>query len=201
MGNQTMLAQTDRLVGRAENYDLDTWDGARVQRRRLLETVGRAGVDGFVVLSGDWHATWGCDLRPDFDDERSPVVGSELVATSISSSGDPDVDRFLDFYRPIQRESPHWRFLDNQRGYLRVDVGPDVLRATLRAATTVVTRDGRVEDSAHLVVERDRPGVHVESYRRVAVHHRRPPVGPAGPLKPAGLPRPGGELTARTSLR
>ena len=39
-----------------------------------------------VVLTGDWHANWLCDLKTDFNDPDSPVVGTEFVGTSITST-------------------------------------------------------------------------------------------------------------------
>ena len=41
-----------------------------------------------VVLTGDVHAHWAADLKLDYDDPTGPSVGSELVATSISTGGD-----------------------------------------------------------------------------------------------------------------
>jgi hypothetical protein len=40
-----------------------------------------------VVLTGDVHRNWANDLKVDYKDPASPVVGSELVCTSITSTG------------------------------------------------------------------------------------------------------------------
>ena len=90
-----------------------------------------------VVLTGDRHCTWVCELRPDFDDPASPVVGAEITGTSISSGGNPDTAAFHRTYDPIMAESPHWRYIDNQRGYLVCDVTPERMRSALRVVDTV----------------------------------------------------------------
>jgi alkaline phosphatase D len=77
VANQVMLASNDRRAGREQVFDFDNWDGYRVQRRRLMECFGHTRNP--VVLTGDRHATWVCDLKPDFDDPASPVVGAEIV--------------------------------------------------------------------------------------------------------------------------
>ena len=109
IGNQTMVAQNDRTAGETRSFDYDNWDGYRAQRRRLLSTAAAANVRNLVVLTGDRHATWICDLKPDFDDPDSPVVGAELIGTSISSDGDADVAAFHRLFDLIQAESPHWK--------------------------------------------------------------------------------------------
>ena len=63
----------------------DGWDGYPEARRRLLEAVAARGPANPVVIGGDVHAHWVADLKPDFDDPRSPVVASEFCGTSITS--------------------------------------------------------------------------------------------------------------------
>ncbi|MBM2619275.1 alkaline phosphatase D family protein [Actinoplanes sp. LDG1-06] len=122
LANQVMWAQNDRTAGPAQTFDFDNWDGYRVQRRRLLEHFGSGRVDNPVVLTGDRHCTWVSDLRPDFDDPSTPIVGAEITGTSITSGGNPNTASFHATYDPIMAESPHWRYIDNQRGYVVCDV-------------------------------------------------------------------------------
>lgn len=159
IGNQAMMAQVDHSPGAGRISEFDSWDGYRAQRRRLLETIAAADVPGVVVLTGDQHATWVGDLRPDFDDPGSPVVGAELTGTSISSGGDPDLDAFHRRYGPVMAAGPHWKFIDNRRGYLLCDLGRDHLLTDLRTVTTVTAPGGRVRTTARFLVEADRPGV------------------------------------------
>ncbi|MFJ9041785.1 alkaline phosphatase D family protein [Streptomyces sp. NPDC102406] len=162
LANQVMWAQNDRKAGPEEVYDFDNWDGYRAQRRRLLEFFGSGRADNPVVLTGDRHATWVCDLKPDFDDPDSPVVGAEITGSSITSGGDADVAGFHATYDPIMAESPHWKYIDNRRAYVLCDVTRERMLASLRTVDTVWQPDGSsVATAAEFVVEAGRPGVDV----------------------------------------
>ena len=163
VANQVMWAQNDRRAGPDVSFDLDNWDGYRVQRRRLLEFFGSGATRNPVVLTGDRHRTWVCDLKPDFDDPRSPVVGAELTGTSISSGGDEDNRLFHAVYDPVMAESPHWKYIDARRGYLVGDLFTDRMEVALRTVDTVRRREGTtVRTAARFVVLDGRPGVAVD---------------------------------------
>ncbi|QXJ25603.1 alkaline phosphatase D family protein [Actinomadura graeca] len=169
LANQVMWASNDRKAGPEQVFDFDNWDGYRVQRRRMLEFFGSGLVSNPVVLTGDRHATWVCDLRPDFDDPASPVVGAEITGTSVSSGGDADPVSFHRTFDPIMAESPHWKYIGNQRGYVVCDVGPDRLLASLRTVDSVWRPDGTTAaTAARFQVEAGRPGITVVD-RRPAV--------------------------------
>jgi len=106
LANQVMWAQNDRKAGPEQSFDFDNWDGYRAQRKRLLEFFGAGRVANPVVLTGDRHCTWVCDLRPDFDDPSTPAVGAEITGTSITSGGNPNTAAFHASYDPIMAESP-----------------------------------------------------------------------------------------------
>ncbi|GAB1645076.1 alkaline phosphatase D family protein [Krasilnikovia sp. MM14-A1259] len=159
LANQVMWAQNDRKAGPEQVFDFDNWDGYRVQRRRLLELFGAGQVTNPVVLTGDRHCTWVCDLRPDFDDPATPVVGAELTGTSITSGGNPDVAAFHATYDPIMAESPHWRYIDNRRGYVVCDADGQRLLSSLRVVDTVWAQAATVRTAAQFVVEAGRPGI------------------------------------------
>ncbi|GAA2490005.1 alkaline phosphatase D family protein [Winogradskya humida] len=159
LANQVMWASNDRKAGPEQVFDFDNWDGYRVQRRRLLERFGAGRVSNPVVLTGDRHCTWVCDLRPDFDDPSSPAVAAEITGTSITSGGMPDVAAFHASYDPIMAESPHWRYIDNQRGYVVCDVTKDRMVSSLRVVDTVWATSATVRTAAEFVVEAGRPGI------------------------------------------
>ncbi|MEO3816842.1 alkaline phosphatase D family protein [Plantactinospora sp. B24E8] len=169
LANQVMWASNDRQAGPERTYDLDNWDGYRVQRRRLLEFFGSGQVDNPVVLTGDRHCTWVCDLRPDFDDPASPVVAAEITGTSITSGGNPDTAGFHRTYDPIMAESPHWKYIDNQRGYVVCDVTPERMLSSLRLVDTVWAPTATVRTAAEFVVLAGAPGVSVASQESPAV--------------------------------
>lgn len=162
LANQLMWAQNDRTAGPEQVFDLDNWDGYRAQRRRLLEFFGSGRTENPVILTGDRHATWVCDLKPDFDDPASPVVGAELTGSSISSGGDSDPAAFHATYDPIMAESPHWKYIDNRRAYVLCDVTRERMTASLRTVDTVWRPDNTTATtSAEFVIEAGRPGVTV----------------------------------------
>jgi alkaline phosphatase D len=95
------------------------------------------------------------DLKPDFDDARSPVVASEIVGTSITTQFGRTQAQ-LDAVLP---ENPHVKLANGaQRGYVRVEVTRDRLRADLRALRTVAQPASEADTLATFVVETGRPG-------------------------------------------
>ncbi len=159
LANQVMWAQNDRLAGPGQTFDFDNWDGYRAQRRRLLEFFGSGRVDNPVVLTGDRHCTWVSDLRPDFDDVTTPIVGAEITGTSITSGGNANPASFHATYDPIMAESPHWRYIDNQRGYVVCDVSRTEMVSSLRLVDTVWAPTASVRTEARFTVEAGRPGI------------------------------------------
>jgi alkaline phosphatase D len=161
LANQVMWATNDRTAGPEQTYDFDNWDGYRVQRRRMLEFFGSGRTSNPVVLTGDRHATWVCDLRANFEDPASRVVGAELTCSSVTSGGDASVAAFHAQYDPIMAESPHWKYIDNRRGYMVCEVTPEELTASLRVVSTVWQPTATISTGARFRVEAGRPGVEV----------------------------------------
>jgi alkaline phosphatase D len=185
LANQLMWAQNDRMAGPERVFDLDNWDGYRAQRRRLLTEM--ANVRNPLIMTGDRHATWACDLKPDFDDHTSPVVGAEITGSSVTSGGDPNLEAFHEEYDPIMAESPHWKFIDNHRGYFVLDADRSRIEAQLRVVSTVIEPSAPVSTYATLVVEDGVPGVSVVDVAdrpaaRVYDADRTHIPGPNGPL-------------------
>ncbi|HYJ70454.1 MAG TPA: alkaline phosphatase D family protein [Nocardioidaceae bacterium] len=185
LANQVMLAQNDRTAGPGRVFDFDNWDGYRTQRQRLLTDL--ADVRNPLIMTGDRHATWACDLKPDFDDEASPVVGAEITGSSITSGGNPNVEAFHQTYDPIMAESPHWKFIDNQRGYVVLDADRSRIELSLRVVDTVIEPSSPVKTYARLVVEDGVPGISVADVAarpaaKVYDADRRFIPGPHGPL-------------------
>ncbi len=105
--------------------------------------------------------TWVCDLRTDFDDPSSPVVGAELTGISLTSGGHPDPAAFHATYDPIMAESPHWKYADLQRGYVLCDVTPERMVSALRVVDTIWLPSSPIRTSARFLVEAGVPGVSV----------------------------------------
>ena len=155
IGQQTLMAQLDRKLGAGQQFWTDGWDGYPAARRRLLDYLGKRKPANPVVIGGDVHMFWVTDLKPDFDDARSPVVASEIVGTSITSQNarkQEDVDALMG-------DNPHIRFANpTRRGYVRVEVTPQRMQADLRAMRSVTQPRAAVDTLASFVVEDGRPG-------------------------------------------
>ncbi|MFB9317825.1 alkaline phosphatase D family protein [Cryptosporangium minutisporangium] len=181
LANQVLWASADSRAGPGERYSFDSWDGYRVQRRRLLEYLGSGAARNPVVLTGDTHATWVNDLKPDARTDGSPVVGAELAGTSITSGGDPDVEGFRREHDSLRAENPHCKYLDNRRGYLLGELSATALQVRLRVVDTVLDpAGGAVRTGARFVVQSDRPGAALDGPPDLtgAPGGAAPPIGP-----------------------
>ncbi|MFD3504805.1 alkaline phosphatase D family protein [Streptomyces sp. NPDC058676] len=158
VASQVMMAETDFLAGVGKEWAYDAWDGYQKERASLLAEF--RDVRNPVVLSGDRHRTIVSDLKLDFDDVNSPVVGAEFVGTSISSAGDEDLAAFAAEWAPKLADNPHWKMIDARRGYLLLDITAERIEAQLRTVSTVSTRNGTTTQAAIFRVEDGVPGVY-----------------------------------------
>lgn len=159
IASQIMMAETDLRVGPGKLWFYDAWDGYQAERNALLKEFAR--VRNPVVLTGDRHLTMIGDLKADFADPDSAVVGAEFVGTSISSNGDQDQAAFAREWDPRRADNPHWKLLDAHRGYHLFDIRPDRIDARVRVVDTVVEPRATPSTLATLRVEAGRPGVHL----------------------------------------
>jgi alkaline phosphatase D len=154
--NQVPFGQIDNDAGPDGKYDVDKWDGYLAERRALTQAFARRKT-GPVLVTGDMHANAAVELRADFDDERSPVVGSEFIGTSISTAGDGD--DLPSFGERVLRANPHVRFFNGQRGYLRCRVTTERFATDFRVLEYVKEKGSPVRTRATYVVEAGRPGI------------------------------------------
>lgn len=157
LAQQVMIGQVDRDIGAERRFDMDKWDGYVADRQDLIGRIAERRQGNVVALSGDAHKTWIGDLVLDFDDPASPPVASEFVSTSISSGGD-GVDQRPDTPK-ILAQNPHWKFYNDQRGYLSCTVTPERWQTDVRIVPFVSKPDAPVSTRASFVVEHGRPGV------------------------------------------
>ncbi|MEU6252377.1 alkaline phosphatase D family protein [Streptomyces sp. NPDC047043] len=157
IASQIMMAETDLQIGEGKLWYYDAWDGYQVERNALLEDF--ADIRNPVVLSGDRHLTMISDLRTDYDDPDSDVVGAEFVGTSISSNGDQDQAAFHAQWDPLKADNPHWKLIDAHRGYHLFDIDRNGIDAQVRVVDTVVRPTATASTLASLRVENGRPGV------------------------------------------
>jgi alkaline phosphatase D len=136
-------------------WNLDQWDGYTGARRRFLETLERA--PGPVVLSGDVHSSWVSDLRVDFDDDESPIVGSEFVAPGVSS----DIPaRLRQAAALVEALSPHIAWSETtERGWVLHELDAETWRAAYRLVDDVSVPDGSVAEETTWALSSARRGL------------------------------------------
>ncbi|GAA5060731.1 alkaline phosphatase D [Thermocatellispora tengchongensis] len=157
LGQQVFFAQRDNNAGPAKVTSQDAWDGYVASRRRITQGWVDAGVRNAVVLTGDVHAHWASDLKLDYDDPTSATVGSELVATSISTGGDgADSDPAT---HPFLAINPHLKFYNNQRGYVLTRIEKDAITADFKVVPFVTQPGAEAHVKATFVIEDRVPGV------------------------------------------
>jgi alkaline phosphatase D len=156
IAQQVMVAPMDSKEGTEQMFSMDQWSGYAMARQRFLEFLRDRKPSNPVVLTGDIHTNWVNDLKPEFYDEKSPVVATEFVGTSISSGGDgadvrPSTETMLS-------ENPHIKFFNANRGYVRCRLTPQHWRTDFQIVEKVSTPDAPIRTRASFVVENGKPG-------------------------------------------
>ena len=156
LAQQIPMARLDRFAGPERRFSMDKWDGYEASRARLLRFIGDRTPSNPVTLAGDVHNNWVNDLRLNVEDPSTPIVATEFVGTSITSTGDgsdrsPQMDAMVS-------ENECVRFANNQRGYVRFDLTPKALRADFRVVEYVSKPGSPIKTRASFVVEDGRPG-------------------------------------------
>ncbi|AKF09752.1 alkaline phosphatase D family protein [Sandaracinus amylolyticus] len=116
----------------------DQWDGYPASRTRVLDAIRGDGerdpVRDVVVLTGDIHTAWACEVVEDPSASPLPPASAvEFVAPGISSPpisppGGP-IERAL--MRSLAARAPHIKYADiSHRGYFVLDLSPARVHAT-----------------------------------------------------------------------
>jgi alkaline phosphatase D len=156
IAQQIPMAKLDRFAGPERRFSMDKWDGYEASRSRLLQFLADKKPSNPVTLAGDVHNNWVNDIRLNVDDPRTPVVATEFVGTSITSTGDgADKSTLME---AMISENECVRFANNQRGYVRFDLTPKELRADFRVVEYVTKPGSPIKTRASFVVEDGQPG-------------------------------------------
>ncbi|QDZ30279.1 alkaline phosphatase [Noviherbaspirillum sp. UKPF54] len=161
LAQQTLMAQASQVpITRPDEgrFWTDGWDGYPAARQRLFDNIVRHRPANPVVISGDVHTFYACNLKPDFGRPVSPdnpVIASEFCGTSVTSDSRPQsrVDRYV-------AQNPHIRYgRADRRGFVMMEVGPERTIAQLMGLDDVHMPDSGVSTLARFTVENGRPGV------------------------------------------
>jgi alkaline phosphatase D len=152
LGQQVFFAGQRSAAGAG---NMDAWEGYRAARDRLQRGWVDRHLPNPVVLTGDVHQSWANDLKADYADPDSAVIGAELVCTSISTGGDGTNSTQV----PDGAVNPHLRFFSDRRGYVRTRITAERIQADFRAVEQISRPGAPIRTVGSFVLEPDRPGL------------------------------------------
>ncbi len=154
LAQQTLMAQLDQTPGPGASHWTDAWDGYPDARRRLMDFLAERRPSNPVVIGGDVHSHWVCDLKQDFNRADSPTVATEFCGTSITSQAWAQSRNLA-----LLPDNPHVRFVESEkRGYVVMELSGKQCRATLRGLDNEKVQATGISTQASFVVENGRPG-------------------------------------------
>lgn len=156
LAQQVMMGRIDRTVGDVTAYSMDQWPGYEANRQRVLKFFADHPKLNPVVLTGDIHSNWVNDLQVDSSNEKSPVVATEFVGTSITSGGDGAEAPTVELAMKI--ENPFLKFFNFERGYVSCEVTPKQWTSHYRTVEFVTKPDAPLNTRRSFVVEAGQPG-------------------------------------------
>ncbi|MEU2433795.1 alkaline phosphatase D family protein [Streptomyces sp. NPDC007861] len=129
--NSIMLSQLRGKPGGSYMFT-DQWDGFLAERKEILNHVHSSGMEDLVVITGDWHSAFVDDIRPDFDNTSSPVIGTEFTAHSVTSGAYSASWNAAN--GPVMgAANPHLKYFEGNRyGYDVYEVTPQRFSARMR---------------------------------------------------------------------
>lgn len=144
-----LFSKHDYKIGEGQQFGSEYWDGYVGSRDRVLNAIEKRKVSNPVIIGGDVHATYVCDVKQDFDKPESVTVASEFVCTSITS-GNWHHDRNA----ATMADNPHIKLYEGRyRGYTLCDVSKKDWKAQLRVMDDVTKRDMKASTLKTYVIE------------------------------------------------
>lgn len=156
LAQQVMMAPLNRGLKDYERFSMDQWPGYEISRRRILKFLHERSVPNPVVLTGDIHVNWVNDLQLDAEDEKSPLVGTELVGTSLSSGGNGG--NTIEEYERAAKQNPFVRWYNSNRGYVSCDVTPGEWDTQFKVTPFVDKPNSPILTKASFKIENGIPG-------------------------------------------
>jgi alkaline phosphatase D len=158
VANQVWMSRVDLKPGPEETVYMDGWSGYEQCRDRVMRFLADRKPANPIVITGDIHSNWVCDLKVDWKNERAAAVGTEFIGTSISSGGDgtderPDTPAWF-------KENPHLKMFNAHRGYVLITLTDKECRADYRIVPYVTKVGAPIQTHSSWIVENGRTGVH-----------------------------------------
>lgn len=153
---QVMFAPLNRGEGEDKRYSMDQWPGYEISRRRLLNFFHDRKIPNPVVLTGDIHLNWVNDLQLNFEDPDSPLVGTELVGTAMTSGGNGG--NVIPEYERAVSQNSFVRWYNSNRGYVSCELTPETWTTHFQTTPVVDKPGSELITKASFVIENGRPG-------------------------------------------
>jgi alkaline phosphatase D len=154
---QVTFSQRKNTTADRSKLSMDAWDGYPASRDRVLAGVQQAGIENFVVLTGDVHVHYALDIKKDFNNPSSQTLGVEFVGTSITSGKD-GADKPAN-WSTLMTANPHMKFYNGRRGYVTVTLDGERARADYKTVSAVTTPGAPLTTAASFVTEAGNPGL------------------------------------------
>ena len=157
LAHQTVISDLARGLGSDRKVGMDPWSGYEASRHRILDGARDRGTKNVASIVGDIHRTIVSELRRDYQDQASSIQGVEIATTSIASGKDgADVDSAG---AAIAEASPHVKYGNARRGYLRGTLTNTEWRSEVRVLDRVSTPGASVRTAATVTVPEGRPEI------------------------------------------
>ncbi|KAL7412862.1 PhoD-like phosphatase-domain-containing protein [Mrakia frigida] len=73
-------------TGGSLDFNVDSWEGYRSERDNILKHIEDNKINNVVILSGDTHATWVCELTRDNATDYNPSTGAGSLGVEFAGS-------------------------------------------------------------------------------------------------------------------
>jgi alkaline phosphatase D len=161
LAQQTLMAQNSQLPVNKETdgrFWTDGWDGYPMARQQLFDTLHASRAANPLVLSGDVHSFFACELNRDPARPRSaanPVLATEFCGTSVTSPSRPQ--KRTEQYVSMNHGIKYGR--SDKRGFMLLDVGPAKTTTLFQALDDVHDRSSGLSSAASFVVRDGKAGL------------------------------------------
>jgi alkaline phosphatase D len=152
-----MIAHPNKDNPNVDIYGMDQWPAYAHERMEVVQFMADHKVANPIVITGDIHSNWVNELRVDDRKHDAPVVATEFIGTSITSSGDgvatPGGTEHL------MRHNPGIKFHNAERGYVKCTVTPKTWQSDYMTVAKVSVPNQPVTKRASFVVQSGTPRV------------------------------------------
>ena len=161
LAQQTLMAQNSQLPilkpgdGR---FWTDGWDGYLMARQKLFDALHGSRAANPLVLSGDVHSFFACELNRNPTRPRSPtnpVLATEFCGTSVTSPSRPQArtDQMVSINHGIKYGR------SDKRGFMLLDITPAATTTLFQALDDVHDAGSAINTAARFVVRDGKPGL------------------------------------------